>query len=278
VPDIGQFHPQIVHFIVALGFVGVAIRIVSLTGRLAWTKPAGAAILIIAAGAGFAAAQSGHDAHGPVERIPGVREHVEEHEELGESARNLFLLVGLVEIGALGLRKKEKIRRGLFAVSAVVGVIGCYVLYEAAEHGGEIVYQYAGGVGTRSGDTADVRHLLVAGLYQEARAAREAGRTDEAARLTEELARQAPNDPEIAILAVTSTLRDRHDAAGALAALATLQTPAGNPRLAIQKDLLLAEAFTALGQPDSARTILQELVREFPESRAVKAALEKAGS
>lgn len=276
-PDIGQFHPQIVHFIVALGFVGVGFRVVSLSGRLSWTKPAGATLLLLAAGAGFAAAQSGKDAHGPVERIPGLREHVQEHEELGEKARNIFLLVGLVEIGALALGKKKKIQRGLLAVSAVVGVIGCFALYEAAEHGGHIVYEYAGGTGIHTGDPDDMRHVLVTGLYQQARAAREAGHADEAARLTEELARQAPDDPTIALLAIESTLRDKHDPAGALAALAMLQLPEENPRFQIQTGLLRAEAYGAAGQPDSARAILQALATEFPRSRAVQSALEEGG-
>jgi hypothetical protein len=32
-------------------------------------------------------------------------------------------------------------------------------LYEAGEHGADLVYGYAGGVGTRYGDTADVTRL-----------------------------------------------------------------------------------------------------------------------
>ena len=45
----------------------------------------------------------------------------------------------------------------------------------------KLVYAYAGGVGIRSGDPADVERLLLAGLYNEAQAERKAGRLNESA-------------------------------------------------------------------------------------------------
>lgn len=272
-PNLGPFHPQVVHFVVALGLVGVALRLISLTGRLLWTRPAATALLLIAAAASVGAVQSGHDAHGLVERVPGSREAVEKHEELGEKTRNLFLVVGVVELLALATRRREQVQRALYIVSGLVGIAASLFLYEAGEHGGELVYNYAGGIGLRTGDPQDVQRLLVAGLYHEARLAREAGRKDEAARLTEELARQVPADPGVRMLAVESMIKDRGDAAGGLAAIRAMPTPADNPRFAIQKGMLASEAYVQLGQPDSARAVLQDLARQFPTSRSISDAL-----
>ena len=61
--------------------------------------------------------------------------------------------------------------------SAVIGVGGLVVLYEAGEHGGAIVYGYAGGVGTRWGDPQAVNRMFIAGAYQQALQDREAGRS-----------------------------------------------------------------------------------------------------
>jgi len=216
-PNIAVFHPQIVHFIVALGFVGVALRLLTLVTKVEWIRPAATLSLLAAAAASAAAVKSGVEAHGPAERIPGARSAVEEHEELGEKTRNLFLVVAALELAALALRKREKVARLVCVSSAAVGVVAAYYLYEAAEHGGEVVYSYAGGVGTRSGSPEDVQRLLVAGLYHAARTEREAGDTADAARLTEELARQMPGDFGVAILAARSLLVDRHDPAGAMA-------------------------------------------------------------
>lgn len=270
-------HPQVVHFVVALGLVGIVLRLISLTGRARWTRPAGAVLLILAAVSSVAAVKSGTAAHGPVERIPGAREAVEHHEEAGETTRNFFLVVGLLEVAGLALASREKARRWVLVASAVVGVVACVELYQAADEGGELVYAYGGGPGLRSGDPADVQRLLIAGLYVQA-AARESGRSEEAARLTDELVRQRPGDPAISLLAVQSLIRDRHDPASALAVLDTLKQPEGNRRWDQQVGILRSEALVAGGQADSARAVLNALLRKYPESRGVQRALEQADS
>lgn len=274
-PNIAVFHPQIVHFAIALGFTGVVMRLVSLTGLLTWTRDAAAAVLIVAAGAGVLAAKSGAQAHGPIERIPGVREAVQEHEEAGENARTALVAVGLIELAALALRKREKLRKGLHVASGVAGLVVAFFLFEAGEHGGALVYSYAGGPGLRSGDSADVRRLLVSGLYNEAMRDREAGRGEEAARLVDELVRRMPGDQATSFLAIESKLKDRKDAQGALSDLAAVQVPADQPFLVIRKGLLAAEALDALGQRDSATAIVGALAKQFPQSRMLQEALKK---
>jgi uncharacterized membrane protein len=274
-PDIAFFHPQVVHFVVVLGMIGVGLRLLSLFTSIAWIRPVALLSLLGAAGASVVAATSGDQAHGPAERIPGAREAVEEHEELGERTRNFFLAVAGLELLALGLRRNERASRALHVVSAATGIVATFYLYEAAEHGGELVYAYAGGVGTRSGNPEDIQRLLVAGLYHAARADREAGRADDAARRTEELARLRPDDPGVSLLVVQSLLEDRHDPAAALTALDSLAISADDPRFATRAGLLRSQALVAAGQTDSARAILQELARKHPESRMVKEALEK---
>jgi uncharacterized membrane protein len=271
-------HPQVVHFVVALGLVGIVLRLISLTGRARWTRPAGAVLLILAAISSVVAVKSGTAAHGPVERIPGARDAVERHEETGEKTRNIFLVVGVLEITGLALASREKARRWFLLASAVVGVVACVELYEAADEGGELVYAYGGGPGLRSGNPADVQRLLVAGLYAQAAAARDSGRADEAARLTDELLRQRPQDPAVALLAVQSLIRDRNDPVAALATLDTLRQPEGNRRWDQQVGLLRSEALVAAGQPDSARAVLTALAKKYPESRGVQRALEQADS
>ena len=274
-PEIASFHPQIVHFVVVLGFIGVGLRILTLFTSVTWIRPVALLSLFAAAGASVVAVTSGDQAHGPAERIPGARQAVEEHEELGERTRNFFLAVAGLELLALGLRKNERARRVLHVVSAATGVVAAFFLYKAAEHGGELVYSYAGGVGIRSGDPADIQRLLVAGLYHAARADREAGRSEDAARLTTELARQRPDDPAVSLLAIQSLIEDRKDPAAALAALDTLSVPAEDPRMSTRIGLLRSQALIAAGQSDSARAVLEGLARRHPESRMVKEALEK---
>jgi hypothetical protein len=132
-------------------------------------------------------------------------------------------------------------------------------------------------VGTRSGDPEDVQNLLIAGLFHQARIARDAGRLDEAARLTEEMARQRPQDYTIAVMALDSRYRDLHDTAGTLTGLDALAVPDTQWRPATARGILQAEVLVAVGQQDSARALLTTLVARYPESRRARAALERLG-
>jgi predicted Zn-dependent protease len=148
-------------------------------------------------------------------------------------------------------------------------------LYETAEHGGEVVYSYAGGVGTRSGDTADVNRLLVAGLYQQAMVDRRAGRSEEAAALIEQLGRRRPDDITVKFLAAESQLLDRKDPRAALSALAAIPVAEGDTRSRIRRGFLAADAYVAAGRADSARVVLEALARDFPDDQRIKQRLSR---
>src|SRR5438045_7547680 len=106
-PNLAVYHPIIVHCAIALLIVGGIFRCISLTGRAPFAGPAAATLLIVGTTMAVLAVRSGQDAHGPVERIPGVRQAVAEHEEAGEWARDVFLVVALLEIAALVARRKS---------------------------------------------------------------------------------------------------------------------------------------------------------------------------
>jgi uncharacterized membrane protein len=263
-----SYHPQIVHFVIALLGLGVVLRVLSLLRRPAWIGPTATLLLLLGATASVLAVWSGDAAHGPVERVPGARQAVEEHEEWGVRTRNVFLGVAVLELIALAVRPR---RRGwVLAAAAVLGGVGLWCLYEAGEHGGELVYAYAGGVGIRSGDPRDVERLFVAGVYHQAQQDRRAGRAADAAAIIEEAARRFPDDPEVQVLAGESLLVDRNDATAALASLDRVGVPDGNRALRLRHGMLRAEALAKAGQHDAALAVVQALADAFPDSVRLK--------
>ena len=274
-PDIGIFHPHIVHFAIVLSIIGVAFRLVSLTGRWTWTDPAAFTLILLGTAAAVVAAKSGTDAHGPIERIPGVREAVQEHEDWGNRTRNIFLVVALLEIAAFALRKRGA-AKAIQVVAGLAGLAGCAALYETAEHGGALVFAFAGGPGIRSGDSTDVTRLLIAGLYQRGLADRAAGRPADAARLFTELAARVPNDSYVQLLVAESTLKDRNDPAAAMSQIRAVHVDPNDGRTVIRQGMLLGEAYAAAGFHDSARAVLTKLKADIPRAaRLVDPALEK---
>lgn len=273
-PTLAQIHPQVIHFAIALLFLGVAFRVVSLSGKLAFTKHSATALLLIGAIATLVSVESGEAAHGPVERIPGARTVVMEHEEAAELTHDVFVAVALLELIALVLAVRPKTAgkaRWAHVASAVVGLWGTTTLYRTAELGGEIVYKHAGGPGLRSGAPEDVERLLLAGLYAQSQADRKAGKQAEAARLIDEMVLRFPADTNVRFLRVESLLKDREDLAGAMAALDAITLNSDDARNGARRANLRTDIFLAMGQPDSAKATLDAAIAAFPQNTRLKA-------
>ncbi len=264
-PSIAALHPQVVHFVVALIIVGVAFRWLSLVIHQAWLPTAAAALVALGTLASVAAVRSGTDAHGPVERVPGVRPAVVEHEEWGERARNSFLVLLVFEVVAAALAARQHSRaRSAGLVAGVVGLVAVGVLYRAAEAGGELVYSYAGGVGIRTGDPADVNRLLIAAAHNQAALDRQSGKMGEAAALMDFVAARFPEQLELQLAQVESIVNDRKAPKDALTRLDSIRVPTDDVRMRVRAGLLRAGALAASGDANAARQVLETLKAEFP--------------
>lgn len=273
-PDIAALHPQVVHFVVALIVVGVMFRWLSLAVTASWLSPAALTLVGLGALASIVAVRSGIDAHGPVERVPGARPAVVEHEEWGERARNAFLVLLAIEAVAATLAMRNagaaKVAK---TVAAVAGLAAVVVLYKAGDAGGDLVYNYAGGVGIRSGDPADVGHLLVAAAHQQADLDRLAGKLDDAAGLIDLVANRFPDQLELQLARVDSVLNDRKDPAAALSRLDAIPIPTADTRMRVRAGILRARALTARGDSTAARQVLETLKTEFPANAQLQRAI-----
>jgi len=275
-PDIGFYHPLIVHFAIALVMIGVLFRWISFSGRAPFSGPAAAVLIFLGTAAAVAAAWSGNDAHVAVEDLPGIAPAVRQHQMWGERTRNILLAVALCEGLALLLVRRGRARPALLA-SGVLGLVSVFCLVQTGQRGGELVYAHAGGVGIRSGDPADVGRLFLAGLYHQAQLDEKAGRSADAALLLEIAARHFPADAAVQVLAAESLLVDRHDPVAALAALRKVTVPTAERRWRFRHGWLTADALDALGQADAAQATLRNLLAEFPDSQRVRRRLEHMG-
>ncbi len=274
-PDLGFYHPIVIHF--AIGFItgGVLLRWLSLTRRGAFAGRAAVTLILLAMAATLIAAQSGEDAHVAVEAAPGISAAVRAHQLWGERTRNVVLLAGGLELLTLALRGRSIVRTMSF-VSAGVGLLALVCILQTGKLGGELVYGHAGGVGIRSGDPEDVARLFLAGLFRQAEVDERAGRTGDAASLLELAAQRFPDDPAVQVRAAEVRLEDRKDPAGALAVLERLAPTSDDPRLRFRRGWLTADALDALGRRPEARAVLERLRAEFPENTRLRSRLARA--
>ena len=204
--------------------------------------------------------------------MPGSRALVIEHEDWGKRSRNVLIGIALLELGALALSGTRQ--RAVRYLAAAGGLVAMFFMYETAEHGGELVYSYAGGVGIRTTDSTDVERLLLAGLYHQSARDRREGRASDAATLIREMSRRFPNDTSVRLLAVESLLRDVKDPNAALAALDSIQPPKSSRTLYLNAAMLRADALAAVGQRDRARAVLTAVAPDYPTSTRLKAKLD----
>lgn len=270
-PSLAALHPQIVHFVVALIVVGVLFRWLSLVVRQAWLPTAAAVLVALGTVAAVAAVRSGGDAHGPVERVPGARAAVVEHEEWGERARNALAVLLIFEaVAAAFAMRQHSWARAAALTSAMVGLVAVGVLYRAAQAGGDLVYSYAGGVGIRSGEPVDVNRLLIAAAHHQSALDRQAGRLDEAAALIDLVAGKYPDHLELQLAQVESVLYDRRSPRAALSRLDGIALPTNDVRMRVRAGLLRAGALAAAGDASAARQVLETLKAEFPANQQIQ--------
>lgn len=273
-PNIAALHPQVVHFVVALVVVGVLFRALSLVVKAAWLSPAAVALVALGAAASVVAVRSGIDAHGPVERVPGARPAVVEHEEWGERARNAVLLLLVVEaVAAALIARNVSQARAAQVAAAIAGVVVVGVLYRAGDLGGDLVYGYAGGVGIRSGEPADVNRTLIAAAHHQANLDRQTGRPQDAAALMDMVADRFPDQLELQIARAEAVLSDRKDPAGSLAKLDQLQLPTTDTRMRVRAGVARSRALAARGDVTAAKQVLETLRTEFPANGQIQRAL-----
>src|SRR4030095_11423060 len=105
-------NPQVIHFTIVLAVIGAAFRVISLLGRPKWISPAATTLLLLAAVAAVVSTRSGTAAHGPIERIPGVRPAVQEHEQWGERTERALLILAVIELVGLAMWKSPKGKPG----------------------------------------------------------------------------------------------------------------------------------------------------------------------
>src|SRR3989454_8575746 len=254
-PDLGFYHPIVIHFAIGLITGGVLLRWLSLTRRGAFAGPAAVTLILLATAATLVAAQSGEDAHVAVEAAPGIAAVVRAHQQWGERTRNVVLLVGGLELLTLALRGRPIVRTMSF-VSAGFGLLAFLCILQTGKLGGELVYGHAAGVGIRSGDPEDVARLFLAGLFRQAEVDEKAGRAGDAASLLKLAAQRFPSDTAVQVRAAEALLEDRNDPAGALAILERLGPTADGARLRLPRGRPPADAPGAPGRQPPAPAVL----------------------
>ena len=141
--DITHLHPMIIHFPIALLFVGFLADAVGLVFKKEFFTKSGFYLLILGTLGVVAAYLSGNLAGEGVTEAGALKEALEIHEDA--ATLTLWLMIGaaLIRIAIVGLKKYIGIYRWFALAIFFIGVLS---IARTGFYGGELVYKHAAGV------------------------------------------------------------------------------------------------------------------------------------
>lgn len=155
IPIPSPLHPAVVHFPIVLILIGTAIACAAVLLRR-WHLPAIAAVcLSLGAVGSIAATVTGGADEEMVGELGQPAENVlEEHEEWGETTRNLALVAAVFSIAAALLGRFAIPARIVGAIAALIAISASFAVAQTGHYGGQLVYRHGAGVNTAAGAPA----------------------------------------------------------------------------------------------------------------------------
>jgi uncharacterized membrane protein len=145
IPD--PLHPAIVHFPIVLIFLGMLLSILTIFTRRGALPQYAAVILILAAGGAQLAVNTGGDQVDEVlRRMPEAKPLVLVHAEWGVKMRTAAVIAAISALVALAFYRLGRFRRVLAFITTIIAAWACYCAFEAAKHGGAMVFHHGVGV------------------------------------------------------------------------------------------------------------------------------------
>ena len=140
-------HPAIVHFPIVLVFLGTLLSILTIFTRRGALPQFAAFILILAAGGAHLAVNTGGDQVDDVlRRMPDAKPLILVHAEWGVKMRTAAVIAAISALVALAFYRARRFRRAFAFITTIIAAWACYCAFEAAKHGGAMVFHHGVGV------------------------------------------------------------------------------------------------------------------------------------
>lgn len=155
IPIPSPLHPAVVHFPIVLILIGTAVACAAVFVRR-WHLPAIAAVVLTLGAVGTIAATitGGQEEEMVGELGPAAEKILDEHEEWGETTRNLTVVAAVISIAAALLGRFPVPARIVGGVAALVAISAAFGVAQTGHYGGQLVYKHAVGINVSAGAAA----------------------------------------------------------------------------------------------------------------------------
>ena len=150
---LAELHPKVIHFPIALLFASVLFDAIGIVSKKEYFHKSAHLLLLLGVLGSFAAALTGNQAFSVYELWNNSSSELMSNHKLYANITIWYFTLILLLRTFLVLRKKYF--TPVKYIIMVLGIVGCYFLFQTSEYGGELVKKYGIGTDLMPGQTIE---------------------------------------------------------------------------------------------------------------------------
>lgn len=269
-----ELHPFLAHFSVALLPAGILVPIIYRFAHQEWLLKASFSLFVLSSVALLLSYFSGGAVEELVEKIPGVKGAIEEHEQWGTIAK--WSVFSLTVLTFLYMQFKDSLLRfnqdASYYVVLVVGLWASVAVILTGRLGGDLVYDYAVAGAVRKPSAESIQRQMNAYFYTKLEYLKEKNDIPAIYSLFREIEVQLPDNTDFRIMQAEFLFQQLNNPTEALNIIKQVKELLKDPQSRQYHDALVAEykAYVALADQDGQTAVKKRLAELFPDSPYLK--------
>jgi len=272
---LGQYHPFIAHFTIGLLPAGVLIFIIYFWSKHEWFLYTAATLFTLSTLASIISWYTGDIAHELVERIPGVREAIHNHEYWANIVMRSNIVLSALTLVYIKFKDKEILRYNQDAAHWLVATVGIWCVIAViltGKNGGNLVFDYMVAGGARGNTAESINRQANAYYYNQLDYLKSTNEYSKMISVYREIETNFPENVDFKIMYAEFLFQQLNQGQEAITKLNEAMSLIKDPTSRVYERALIVKhrAYTSLNDKAGQDAVLADLTKNFPNSNYLK--------